>query len=72
MIENDEQRVTTGLNDFPAVLDYRWVDQSISEGAKPFECSQVIQLNKSAIADHIGVNDGDQPSAAWGPADQVQ
>ena len=59
-VEHDEQRIATGLDDPAAVLFDRWVDQVRAESAQPFECSCVIQPDQTAVANHIGIDDGDQ------------
>ena len=71
-VEHDEQRVAAGLNDPPAMLVDRWVDQSVAESPKPFERSYVIQPNQTAVTDHVGIDHGDQLSPAWCPSDQVR
>jgi hypothetical protein len=71
-IEHDEQGVTTGLNNPPAMLVDSWADQSAAQPPKSCERSYVIPLNQAAVADHVGIDHGNQLPAAWRPSDQVQ
>jgi hypothetical protein len=59
-VEHDEQRVACGLNDPPAVLGDRPVDQSAAKRLKPCERSNVVQPNQAAVTNHVGMNYGDQ------------
>jgi hypothetical protein len=70
-VEDDEQRVAPGLNDPAAMLVDRWIDQCTAEASKPFERSQIIQTDETAVADHVGIDDGDQLPPPWRPADQI-
>ena len=49
----------------------RWVYQSAAQGPQSFERSDVIQPDKAAVADHVGIDDSDQFSPPWRPTDQV-
>ncbi len=59
-LENDKQGVTCGIDEPSAMLGDRWVNQSAPESAEPFQCSDIIQSNQAAVANHVGMEDGDQ------------
>jgi hypothetical protein len=63
-VENDKQRVPARLNDLPAVLVDRWVDQGVAESPEPLERSRVIQPDQAAVTDHISVNHRDLSAPA--------
>jgi hypothetical protein len=59
-VEHHEQRITPGVDDPTAMLVDGWVNQSAAEHAEPFEGSYVIQSDKVAVANHVGMDDGNQ------------
>jgi hypothetical protein len=71
-VERDQKRIPAGLHDVTTVFANRGVDESPTERAKSPQGSGIIKANKSAIADHVGVNDRDEPSTACGLAGKVR
>ena len=71
-VEHDQQRVAAGLDDPAAVLLDRRVDQVAPERAQPFERPGIVQPDQAAVADHVGIDDGDQLAAARGLAGEVR
>jgi hypothetical protein len=61
-IENDKQGVAAGLNDPATMLINRGINYVGAKPTQPLECPGVIQTNQTAVADHIGVDYGNQPS----------
>ena len=66
-VEHDEQRVAAGLDDPAAMLLDRRVDQVAPQSTQPLEGSRVVQPDQAAVADHIGIDDGDQPTVRRRP-----
>jgi hypothetical protein len=70
-VEHDQQGVPASLDDFaPMLLDPR-IDQVPAESTQSFERPLVIEPDQSAVADHIGVQDGDQLPPIFSPLGQV-
>jgi hypothetical protein len=42
------------------MLGDSWVNQSPAESTEPVKCSDIIQSNQAAVANHVGMEDGDQ------------
>jgi hypothetical protein len=64
-IENDKQGVATSLNYPATMLINRGINYVGAEPTQPRECPGVIQTNQTAVADHISVDYGNQPSPVW-------
>ena len=64
-VEHDQQGVAAGLDDPAAMLLDRRVDQVAAESTQPFERSCVVQADQAAVADHVGIDDGDQLPPIW-------
>ena len=63
--------IATGLDDPAAMLLDRRIDHVAAERTQPFERSHIIQADQTAVADHVGIDDGDQLPPIWRPSDQV-
>ena len=61
-VEHDEQEIAPSLDELATVLLYRRVYQVAAERTQPFERAYIIQSDQAAVADHIGIDDGDQLS----------
>ncbi len=61
-VEHDQQRVAAGLNDPAAMLRDRRVDHIAPQSAQPFESSDVVKPDQAAVADHVGIDHGYQPT----------
>ncbi len=59
-VEYHEQGVAAGLNNSAAMPLDGGIDEIAAEPAQPFEGFQVIQPDQAAVADHVGIDDGDQ------------
>jgi hypothetical protein len=59
-VKGDEQRIAAGLNDPATMLLDRWVYQVLAQSSEPSQGSGVVQTDQATVADHIGIDDGDQ------------
>jgi hypothetical protein len=59
-VEDDEEGITSRVDDSAAMLFDRRVDEIAAKSSKPFKCSDIITANQAAITDHVGMDDGDQ------------
>ena len=59
-VENQEEKVSPGLNYPAAMLLDRSVDQVGTQGPQTLKCPLVIQPDQPAVAHHVGVDDNDQ------------
>ena len=64
-VEHDEQGIATSLDNPAAMLVYRRVYQVAAQSPQPFERASVVQSNETAIANHVGIDDGDQLPPIW-------
>ena len=64
-VEHDQQRVAAGLDD-PATMLRRSLGRSrCGAMPQPFERPCIIQSDQAAVANHIGIDDGDQLPPIW-------
>jgi hypothetical protein len=70
-VEHNQQRIATGLHDPAAVLLDGRIDHVAAERTQAFERSHIIQANQTAVADHVGIDYGDQLPPIWRTSDQV-
>ena len=70
-VEDNQQRIAPGLDDFPTMLLYRWVDDLPAERTQSVQSSGVVQPNQTAVANHIRIDHSDQLSPIWRTSDQV-
>ena len=70
-VERDQQRVAAGLHHPAAVLADRRVDQRAPQRAQAAQRAGIVQADQPAVADHVGVDDGDQLAAARGLAGEI-
>ena len=59
-VEHDEQGVAAGLDDPAAMLLDRRIDQVSPESPQPLEGSRVVQADQAGVANHVGIDHGDQ------------
>ena len=64
-IEHDEQGIAPSLDDFAAMLLDRRVDQVAAQSPQPLESPCIVQPNQAAVANHVGIDDGDQLPPIW-------
>ena len=64
-IEHDEKGIATSLNDSAAVLLYRQVYQVAAQSPQPLKSPCIVQPNQAAVANHVGIDDGDQLPPIW-------
>ena len=63
-VERHQQQVAAGLHHSAAVLADRRVDQNAPQRAQAAQRAGIVQANQAAIADHVGIDDSDQLTAA--------
>ena len=66
-VEHDQQRVAAGLDYSATMLRDRGVDQTAPQRAQPIERPGIVQSDQPAVADHVGIDHGDQPAPSGGP-----
>jgi hypothetical protein len=71
-VERDQQRVATGLHYSAAVLADCRVDQRAPQSAQAVQGASIVLTDQPAVADHVGIDDGDQLPAARGLAGEVR
>ena len=71
-VEHDQQRVATGLDDASAMLTDHRVDHVFAESTQPLKRSNVVKPDKTAVPDHIGIDDGDQLPPALRSSGQIR
>ena len=59
-VECDQQRIAPGLNDPATVLLDGGIDYLSSQRTQSLEGSGVIPSDQAAVANHVGVHNGDQ------------
>ena len=59
-IEYDQQRIASSLNNPAAMLIDRRVYQVPAECPQTIERSRIVQANQTAVANHVGIQYGDQ------------
>ena len=66
MLSNTMSReVAARLDDPATMLIDRWIYQVAAECSQPFERSHIVQPDQAAVANHVGIDDGDQPALGW-------
>ena len=71
-VERYQKRVAAGLHNSAAMLADGRVDQSAPQRPQTAQCAGIIEANQAAIADHVGIDDSDQLTAARGLAGEVR
>ena len=70
-IEHYEQRIAPSLGDLAAMFVNRRVYQVAAQCPQPLQSSCVIQLDQTAVTDHVGIDDDDQLAPIRGPTSEV-
>ena len=60
-----EQRIAAGLDNPATVLLYRGIYQLSAQSPQSLEGSSVIQSDQAAVANHVGIDHGDQLPPIW-------
>jgi hypothetical protein len=61
-VEHYKQRIAPSVDDPAAMFSDGWVNQRSAECSEPFEGSDIIQTNEAAVANHVGMDDGNELS----------
>ena len=64
-IEYDEKGIAAGLDSVTSMLLYRGIDYLSAQRTQSLEGSSVIQSDQVAVANHVGIHDGDQLAPIW-------
>ena len=59
-VEYDEQGIAAGLNNPATMLINRGIDHLSPERTQSLESSGVIYVDQATVANHVGIDDGDQ------------
>src|SRR5580704_17036490 len=71
-VEGHQKRIAASLRHSATVFVDGWVDQNAPQRAQTAQCAGVIRADQAAIADHVGIDDSNQLTAARGLAGEVR
>ena len=64
-IEYDEKEIAASLDNVTSMLLHRGIDYLSAQRTQSLEGSSVIQSDQAAVANHIGIHNGDQLAPIW-------